>query len=49
MLIGTKGLFIKKVRLYAKKRLKEYFERPVALELIVKAKKHTSDRKQKKR
>jgi GTP-binding protein Era len=49
MLIGTKGLFIKKVRLYAKKRLKEYFERPVSLELIVKAKKGSSDRKRKKK
>lgn len=49
MLIGSNALFIKKIRLFAKKRLKEYFERPVALELIVKARKGKTDRKRKKK
>ncbi|MBL8026748.1 MAG: GTPase Era [Fibrobacteres bacterium] len=49
MLIGHEGSFIKKVRLYARKRLKEYFERPVALELFVKAKKGGVDKKRRKR
>jgi GTP-binding protein Era len=37
MLIGNGGSFIKKVRLFAKKRLKEYFERNIELSLFVKA------------
>ncbi len=39
MLIGDKGSFIKKIRLFAQKRLRDYFEQPVKLSLIVKAKK----------